>query len=131
MVLAAKVGSAPVLQAPVIQAPVLPAPVVLSVIYAVLLQIQKCRNLRISSANFWGPNLYLCYSNCFFCISEYILSNSPLDLHSALYKVGDIFENKSPQYPLNICVHTMLAAISTSAPSETLFRHPCHTGHQR
>ena len=44
-------------------APVLPAPVVLSVIYALLAQVRKCRNLRVFGANFLGPNLYLCYSN--------------------------------------------------------------------
>ena len=68
--LAASVGSAPVLQAPalpaqVLSAPVLPAPVDLSVIYAVLSQIRICRNLRVFGANFLGSNLYLCFSNRF------------------------------------------------------------------
>ena len=68
------------LQAPVLQALVLPAPskqilwlsciipmtlMVLSVIYAVLLQIRICLNLRVFGANFLGQNLYLCYLNRF------------------------------------------------------------------
>ena len=38
---------------------------VLMVIYAVLSRIRLWHNLRVFGANFLGPNLYLCYSNCF------------------------------------------------------------------
>ena len=76
-VLQAPVLQAPVLKAPVLSAPVLPAPVVLSVIYAVLLRIRICRNLRVFGASFFDPNLYLCYSYrflhlwyCYFHITD-------------------------------------------------------------
>ena len=62
------------LQVPALSAPVLPAPVVLSVIHAVLSQIRICRNLRVLSANFLGPDLYLCYSNRFLHLCETLAS---------------------------------------------------------
>ena len=61
---------------------------VLLVVYAVLSRIRLWRNLRVFGANFLGPNLYLCYLNCFFHLWSPCLTNDLICL--CIYKKSKI-----------------------------------------